>query len=83
MLAEFEKRITIYKMEPKITGRGGPGRGQGRKALPEDEVLKPVTVKLNEQQKEKLQRLGGGPWVRAKIDQAKEPKEKPRSPGAD
>ena len=70
-------------MEQKLNGRGGPGRGQGRKALPDDEVLKPVTVKLNERQKDKLQRLGGGPWVREKIDRAKEPKEKPQSPGAD
>lgn len=33
----------------------------------------PVTIKLSEAQKEKLQRLGGAPWVREKIDKAKEP----------
>lgn len=32
----------------------------------------PVTIKLEPAQKEKLQRLGGAPWVRKKIDQAKE-----------
>ena len=32
----------------------------------------PVTVKMLPAQKEKLQRLGGAPWVRDKIDQAKE-----------
>lgn len=35
----------------------------------------PITIKLSDAQKEKLQRLGGAPWVRKKIDQAKEPKE--------
>ncbi len=35
----------------------------------------PITIKLSEGQKEKLQRLGGAPWVRKKIDQAKDPKE--------
>ncbi len=34
----------------------------------------PITIKLSEAQKEKLQRLGGAPWVRDKIDKAKEPK---------
>ena len=33
----------------------------------------PVTVKMQPAQREKLQRLGGAPWVRKKIDQAKEP----------
>lgn len=32
----------------------------------------PFTMKLEPTQKEKLQRLGGAPWVRKKIDQAKE-----------
>ncbi|MET3371800.1 hypothetical protein ABIC89_000841 [Variovorax boronicumulans] len=31
-----------------------------------------MTVKLSEAQKEKLQRLGGAPWVRQAIDKAKE-----------
>nr|WP_222124895.1 hypothetical protein [Variovorax boronicumulans] len=33
----------------------------------------PVTIKLTEEQKAKLQRLGGAPWVRDRIDKAKEP----------
>ena len=33
----------------------------------------PVMVKMKPAQKEKLQRLGGAPWVRDKIDKAKEP----------
>jgi hypothetical protein len=34
-----------------------------------------VTIKLSEAQKEKLQVLGGAPWVRDRIDKAKLPKE--------
>jgi hypothetical protein len=37
-----------------------------------DEPMVPVTIKLELEQKVKLQRLGGAPWVRKKIDQAKE-----------
>jgi len=62
-------------MENKLTGRGGPGRGGGRKPLPEGEALVPVTVKMKPAQKEKLAQLGGAPWVREKIDKAKLPKE--------
>lgn len=35
----------------------------------------PVTVKLKPAQRDKLQQLGGAPWVREKIDKAKLPKE--------
>ena len=35
----------------------------------------PVMIKMKPAQKEKLQRLGGAPWVREKIDRAKEPKD--------
>jgi hypothetical protein len=34
----------------------------------------PVTVKMKPAQKEKFARLGGAPWVREKIEKAKEPK---------
>ena len=52
--------------------RGGPGRGQGRKPLSPEGPMVPVTLKMTEPQKEKLKRLGGAPWVRQKIDKAKE-----------
>jgi hypothetical protein len=52
--------------------RGGARAGAGRKPLPEGEAMVPVTVKMQPSQREKLQRLGGSPWVRKKIDQAKE-----------
>lgn len=62
-------------MENKLSGRGGPGRGQGRKPFPDGEAMVPVTVKMKPAQRDKLARLGGAPWVRSKIDKAKEPRE--------
>lgn len=41
--------------------------------MPEGEAMIPVTVKLLPKQRDKLKRLGGGPWVREKIDREKEP----------
>jgi hypothetical protein len=55
--------------------RGGARPGSGRKPLPEGEALVPVTIKMKPTQKDKLQRLGGAPWVRQKIDRAQEPKD--------
>lgn len=54
---------------------GGAGRGQGRKPLQEGQETVPVTIKMTPGQKEKLRRLGGPAWVRARIDKAKEPTE--------
>lgn len=34
-----------------------------------------VTLRLSEEQREKLDRLGGAAWVRKKIEQAQEPRE--------
>ena len=47
-------------------------RGQGRKPLPPDERLIVRSIRLKAGQWEKLARLGGVEWVRAKIDKAKE-----------
>ena len=52
---------------------GGARAGGGRKRLPAGETMVPVTLKLKPAQRDKLQRLGGAPWVREKIDKAKEP----------
>ncbi len=59
-------------MNDETKKRGGAGRGQGRKRLKTGEETVPVTIRMAESQKDKLKRLGGAPWVRAKIDQAKE-----------
>ncbi|MEB0059254.1 hypothetical protein [Variovorax sp. LG9.2] len=61
-------------MENKLSGRGGAGRGQGRKPKLLSEAMTPISIKMTEPQKEKLKRLGGAPWVRDRIDKAKEPK---------
>ena len=63
-------------MNKIVTGRGGPGRGQGRKPLGEDEPTVSFPVKMTASQREKLKRLGGAPWVRERIDKAKEPEPK-------
>ena len=53
--------------------RGGPGRGQGRKPLKEGQETVTLSVRLTVAQREKLERLGGAAWLRARIDKAKEP----------
>jgi hypothetical protein len=58
--------------EGKLTGRGGPGRGQGRKPLAGGPLI-PVSIKMTSEQRDKLLRLGGAPWVRRKIQTAKDP----------
>ena len=60
-------------MEQTKAARGGAGRGQGRKPLKEGVATVGMTIKMTAEQREKLDRLGGAPWVRKKIDQAKEP----------
>lgn len=53
-------------------------RNVGRHPLKEGVATIPVTIKMTTDQRDKMRRLGGAPWVRKKIDQAKEPGE----PGA-
>ena len=50
-------------------------RGRGRPRLDEAADTIPVTIRMTAPQKEKLSKLGGGPWVRDRIDKAKLPKE--------
>jgi hypothetical protein len=71
----IDLRFTLIQMENKLTGRGGPGRGQGRKPKDHSDAMKMVGVRMTDAQKEKLGKLGGAPWVRDKIDKAKLPKE--------
>ena len=54
--------------------RGGPGRGQGRKAIAESgELMKARPVRMTEEQWQKCKDLGGAAWVRRMIDKAKAP----------
>ena len=48
--------------------RGGAGRGQGRNPISHAEPTVCVAVKVTASQRAKLARLGGGKWVRSKID---------------
>ena len=56
-----------------MSGRGGPGRGQGRKPVKRGEETVTLSLRVTTAQREKLARLGGAEWVRGKIDRAKEP----------
>ena len=62
-------------MKTKQPQRGGPGRGQGRKPLKEGAETVVVSIKMTDEQRGKLSRLGGAPWVRQRIDKAREPAE--------
>jgi hypothetical protein len=52
-----------------------PNQKPGRPALEQGIETVPVTIRMTAPQKEKLALLGGGPWVRAKVEKAKLPKE--------
>ncbi len=62
-------------METKKSGRGGAREGGGRKPLKEGATTVPVVTRMTEEQRDKLAILGGAPWIRARIDKAKLPKE--------
>ena len=75
IIAGFRKANTISNMETKKEQRGGAREGSGRKPLKDGVATVPVVTRMTIDQRDKLQRLGGAPWVREKIDKAKEPKE--------
>lgn len=51
------------KKAPAPTGAGRPRFGE--------EAMKSRTIRMTDAQAEKLDRLGGGAWVRDRIDKAK------------
>ena len=51
---------------------GGAGRGQGRKPLPPDSVLKVGSIRLTQRQWDKLARMGGARIIRKYIELYKE-----------
>jgi len=53
-------------------GRGGAGRGQGRKPLSAGDETVGISLRVTASQRAKLARLGGGAWVRQKIDAEQE-----------
>jgi hypothetical protein len=52
-----------------MASRGGSGRGQGRKPIKSGEKTVTVSVRMTQQQRIKLNLLGGAKWIREKIDQ--------------
>lgn len=50
-----------------------PKRGRGRPPVGPGQDTQPVNIRLTAEQREKLAKLGGPPWVRDKIDRAKLP----------
>jgi hypothetical protein len=49
-------------------------KSRGRPRLSATESTTPVVIRMTGTQRDKLQRLGGPPWIRDRIDKAKEPK---------
>lgn len=49
----------------ELTGRGGPGRGQGRKPISDD--AKPYKLLLPAELRAKLDDLGGAEWLRSQL----------------
>lgn len=53
---------------------GGARPGSGRKPKVQSDAMVPVMIRMRPEQKEKLEQLGGPPWVRDRIDKARLPK---------
>lgn len=52
---------------------GGARPGAGRRRLRPGEITVQMSVKMTEGQKRKLLKLGGGSWVRQRVDEAHDP----------
>jgi hypothetical protein len=52
---------------------GGARPGAGRRRLRPGEITVQMSVKMTESQKRKLMKLGGGGWVRERVDEAHDP----------
>lgn len=57
----------------KLTGRGGPGRGQGRKPAREVAATEVIAVRATTDEKAKFAALGGVEWFRRVLERAKLP----------
>lgn len=51
-------------------------KSRGRPRLSEELATVSVTIRMTSEQRDKLSRIGGPPWIRKKIDLAKEPDQK-------
>ena len=57
------------------SGHGGARPGAGRRPLQEGAETVVVSTKMTAAQRDKLARLGGAPWIRERIDKAREPED--------
>ena len=80
-MTEFIGALHAHLYSASMTGRqkmtnnpkrGGQNRHQGRKPLSESERTVTWCAKVTESQRDKTKRLGGGAWLRRKIDEEKE-----------
>lgn len=55
----------------KLTGQGGPGRGQGRKPALPDEVLKVHALRFSDPDWAEIELQGGAQWLRDTIAKAR------------
>lgn len=55
-------------------------RPRGRKPIDPASPTVIVSVRMSEKQRTKLDKLGGGPWVRERIDRARLPDEETAEP---
>lgn len=58
------------KEKPK---HGGKRPGAGRPRIDADARSVTTSISLTPEQRDKLGRLGGSPWIRERIDKAREP----------
>lgn len=68
--------LAIWRQRQPASGRGGPGRGQGRKARDGATDLVHKTINIRRDQEPVLHALGGSEWVRRQIDVASGQREK-------
>lgn len=58
----------LWRAENPSLGKGGPGRGQGRKAADGQTDFARMSVNVRPDQHEEFKKLGGSLWLRAQID---------------
>lgn len=64
--------VLRYHLCMKNTPRPPGDRGQGRKPLMAGAETVTVSIRMTPEHRAKLERLGGAPWVRGRIEKAKE-----------
>lgn len=58
----------LWRARNPSPGKGGPGRGQGRKAADGQTDFVRMSVNVRPDQHEEFKKLGGSLWLRAQID---------------